>query len=161
MKWTLFNIWITLIRKGTIADMSHKRRITCAPTSSLLLLITCCSCLPLSLMSPQMANSTSKWIASMLKKKHTVCVSISYISHQDELQKHTYSCISTSVQQKIGSVRCRWRLIGNWPMTQCHAHNSSHVSLCAENMDRNSCSLSCCNEKGNKKMQRLLMYCGV
>lgn len=90
-------------------------------------------------------------VNELLKKKHAVCVCIPYISHRDKLQNHTYSCIRAGVQQEIGSVRCRWRLIGNWPMTQRHANNSSHVSLRAENVDGNSSSLSCCNEKGTRR----------
>lgn len=121
MKWTLFNIWITLIRKGTIADMSHKRRITCAPTSSLLLLITascCCSCLPLSLMSPQMANSTSKWIASMLKKKNTLYVCPFLISAIGMNYKNTLTvALALAFNRKLAVCAAAggWLGIGRWP----------------------------------------------
>lgn len=69
------HIWMTiyesqLFQKGNnFWHVSQKTDHICS-MSSLLLVVTascCCSCLPLSLMSPQMANSTRKWIASMLK----------------------------------------------------------------------------------------------
>lgn len=121
MKLTLFNIYEShSFRKGTISDMSHKRRITYAPTSSLLLVVTasCCrSCLPLSLMSPQMANSTSKWIASMLKK-NTLYVCPSLISAIGMNYKNTLTVALALVFNRklaVCAAAGGWLGIGRWP----------------------------------------------
>lgn len=50
-------------------------------------------------------------------------------------QRATYRCAATGVEKKVGSMGSNRRLVGDWPMAQCHANNGGHVSFCAKHMD--------------------------
>lgn len=54
----------------------------------------------------------------------------------------TYRSTATRIKQEVGCVGSNRRLIRDWAMSKCHAHNGSHVSLCAEHVDGNPSGLS-------------------
>lgn len=55
----------------------------------------------------------------------------------------SYRCAAAGVEEKVGSVGCNRRLVGNWPVAQCHANNGSHVSFCAKDMNGDPSGLAC------------------
>lgn len=55
----------------------------------------------------------------------------------------SYRCAAARIEEKVGGVGSNGRLIGNWPVTQSHANNGSHVRFCAKDMNRDSGGFSC------------------
>ena len=47
----------------------------------------------------------------------------------------SYRCAAAGVEEEVGSVGSNRRLVGDWPVAQCHADNGSHVSFCAKDVD--------------------------
>ena len=54
----------------------------------------------------------------------------------------SYRCAAVGIQEEVGSVGSNRRLVGDWPVTQSHANNGSHVGFSAENMNRDPSGLS-------------------
>lgn len=47
----------------------------------------------------------------------------------------SYRCAAARVEEEVGSVGSNRRLVGDWPVAQCHANNGSHVGFCAKDVD--------------------------
>lgn len=54
----------------------------------------------------------------------------------------SYRCAAACVEEEVGSVGGNRRLVGDWPVTQCHANDGSHVCFCAKDVDRDPGGLS-------------------
>lgn len=50
---------------------------------------------------------------------------------------------ATGVEEEVGSVGCSRGLVGDGPVAQGHAHDRSHVGLCAKHVDGDPCGLPC------------------
>lgn len=70
----------------------------------------------------------------------------------------THRRAAAGVEEEVGGVGCSRRLVGDRPVAQCHAHNGSHVSLRAKDMDGDPCGLPCrhrtvsLGEKGQEEL---------
>lgn len=55
----------------------------------------------------------------------------------------THRGAAAGVEEEVGSVGCSRRLVGDRPVAKGHAHDCSHVSLRAEDMDGDPSGLPC------------------
>lgn len=55
----------------------------------------------------------------------------------------THRRAAAGVEEEVGGVGCGRRLVGDRPMAERHAHNRSHVSLRAKDMDGDPSGLPC------------------
>lgn len=55
----------------------------------------------------------------------------------------SYRCAAAGVEEKVGSVGSNRRLVGDWPVAQCHANDGGHVSFCAKDVDGDPGGLAC------------------
>lgn len=45
---------------------------------------------------------------------------------------------AAGVEEEVGGVGGNGRLVGDWPVAQCHAHDGRHVGLRAKDVDGDS-----------------------